>query len=297
MLKIEFDPSTLSKSQREDLASFILGWDAQSVMTVSPVTSGTIEPGAKLVVDGKVIGTVSDVPGVINPPKPAPLSADAGQSSTAPVDTQVNTSTGIAPPPPVPQPGFPANTAVPQSPNLAEVDSKGMPWDARIHSSSKAKVADGSWKYRRGVSDEEVKRVEAELHNPTLEELFTEPTPASATNTQFDQIDLSLPLEKFVKPVSGIAPPPTVSNIVNTLPLPPRTSNEAPTNLDVDLRKEFAQLMIRVAQAKGAGKITTEEVTAALAAHAVPSLPMLSTKLDLVPSVAAAIDEIIASRG
>lgn len=64
-----------------------------------------------------------------------------------------------------------------------------------------------------------------------------------------------------------------------------------------DLRKEFAQLMIRVAQAKGAGKITAEEVTAALAAHGVPSLPMLSTKLDLVPSVAAAIDEIIASRG
>jgi len=282
MLKIEFDPSTLSKSQREDLASFILGWDAQSVMTVSPVTSGTIEPGAKLVVDGKVIGTSDTVPGVINPPKSAPLSADAGQSSTAPVDTQVNTSTGIAPPPPVPQPVFPANTAAPQSPNLAEVDSKGKFWDARIHSSSKAKVADGTWKYRRGVSDEEVKRVESELHNPALEELFTAPYIQAVVGA--DEVKAGeVVYQQPGGTVSGIAPPP-----------PGTATTEIKA---VDLRKEFAQLMIRVAQAKGAGKITAEEVTSVLAAHAVPSLPMLSMKLDLVPSVTAAIDEIIASRG
>ena len=43
------------------------------------------------------------------------------------------------------------------------VDSKGTPWDARIHSESKATVADGSWRKRRGVSDELFAEVMAEL--------------------------------------------------------------------------------------------------------------------------------------
>jgi len=253
MLKIEFDPSTLTRSQREDLASFILGWGTdEEYENLGTIPAGTLEPGMVL--------------NEVQSPKSAPSSADAGPSSTAPADTQGNTLTGIAPPPPTPRPAFPANTAAPQSPNLAEVDSKGIPWDARIHSSSKAKVADGSWKYRRGVSDEEVKRVEKELRGDSMDAaaLFTAP---AATEV------------KAGGAVSGIAPP------------PPLGVSEP------DLRKEFAQLMIRVAQAKGAGKITAEEVTAALADHAVPSLPMLSTKLDLVPSVAAAIDALIASRG
>ena len=43
------------------------------------------------------------------------------------------------------------------------VDSKGTPWDARIHSESKATVADGTWRKRRGVSDELFNEVMAEL--------------------------------------------------------------------------------------------------------------------------------------
>jgi len=128
MLKIEFDPSTLSKAQREDLASFILGWDVTNNLYIQQ--AGRCER--------KETSIKLDFPNA------APSSADADQSKTAPVDTQVNTSAGNAPLPPVPQPGLPVNTAAPQSPNLAEVDSKGMPWDERIHSSSKAKVADGT---------------------------------------------------------------------------------------------------------------------------------------------------------
>jgi len=270
MIEIKFDPSTLTRSQREDLASFILGWGTdEEYENVYLQQAGRVErKGVNIELES---------------PKSAPLSVDAGPSLTAPVDTQVNTLTGIAPPPPVPQPVFPANTAVPQSPNPAEVDSKGMPWDARIHSSSKAKVADGSWKYKRGVSEEEVKLVEAELHNPTLEELFTKPIAATSNGP--------VASEAFTAP-GGIPSMQGAGTGVTGIVLPPPSGASEP-----DLRKEFAQLMIRVAQAKGAGKITAEEVTAALAAHAVPSLPMLSTKLDLVPSVAAAIDEIIASRG
>jgi len=44
-----------------------------------------------------------------------------------------------------------------------KLDSNGLPWDARIHSSSKAKIKDGSWKKRKGVDASTVATVEAEL--------------------------------------------------------------------------------------------------------------------------------------
>lgn len=43
------------------------------------------------------------------------------------------------------------------------VDSQGLPWDARIHSSNKKKKADGTWNKRRGVQEMEIQAVEAEL--------------------------------------------------------------------------------------------------------------------------------------
>lgn len=47
--------------------------------------------------------------------------------------------------------------------NAATHDSAGLPWDERIHSSNRAFNADGTWRRRRGVSDDLVKQVEAEL--------------------------------------------------------------------------------------------------------------------------------------
>ncbi len=46
---------------------------------------------------------------------------------------------------------------------VADVDSRGLPWDARIHSSNREKGKDGVWRRRRGVSEEVEKQVEAEL--------------------------------------------------------------------------------------------------------------------------------------
>lgn len=43
------------------------------------------------------------------------------------------------------------------------VDSRGFPWDERIHTSSKATNADGTWRNRRGVDKDLVAEVEAEL--------------------------------------------------------------------------------------------------------------------------------------
>jgi hypothetical protein len=44
-----------------------------------------------------------------------------------------------------------------------EVDAEGIPWDDRIHASSKAKVKDGTWRTKRGVEDATIYEVKKEL--------------------------------------------------------------------------------------------------------------------------------------
>lgn len=44
-----------------------------------------------------------------------------------------------------------------------ELDSEGIPWDSRIHSSSKKKIANGTWRLARGTSDEQAAPIKAEL--------------------------------------------------------------------------------------------------------------------------------------
>lgn len=57
-------------------------------------------------------------------------------------------------PPPIP----PTSTVAPSG-----LDAKGLPWDGRIHSSSRAINADGTWRYRKNVPDETKRDMEAEL--------------------------------------------------------------------------------------------------------------------------------------
>ena len=76
-----------------------------------------------------------------------------------------------APPPPAGQPNESPATPPPTNqpsatppPAGVELDSAGLPWDARIHAASKMKLAKGGgWKKKRGVDKALVESVEAEL--------------------------------------------------------------------------------------------------------------------------------------
>lgn len=69
-------------------------------------------------------------------PPPPPLAANPGNVPDAPgASTQSQTST--------------TGALAPQGFNGAELDANGLPWDARIHSSSKNKNADQTWRYVR----------------------------------------------------------------------------------------------------------------------------------------------------
>ncbi len=66
----------------------------------------------------------------------------------------MNIPASVAPMPPAP----------PVSPvNDVEFDSRGLPWDERIHASTKAKIANGEWRGKRGVDETLCASVEAEL--------------------------------------------------------------------------------------------------------------------------------------
>lgn len=104
----------------------------------------------------------------------------------------------------------PAPTCAPDSTTVAEtpppaVDSTGLPWDARIHSESKATVADGSWRKRRGVDPELVKQVEAELRGdapPAADTPASIPTPPPPAPMTSDNTDATIP-----QPPAPPAPP------------------------------------------------------------------------------------------
>jgi len=99
---------------------------------------------------------------------PAPSIAAVGQAPTAPAAP----SSTLAAPPAPPAPAAPTGSAAvappapaPPPPPVAgaEVDKHGLPWDARIHASSKVKVADGAWRVRKNLDGATKAAVEAEL--------------------------------------------------------------------------------------------------------------------------------------
>jgi hypothetical protein len=47
----------------------------------------------------------------------------------------------------------PAPAAAPPMPEV-ELDSEGQPWNAELHASTKAKIADGTWRKKRGATPE-----------------------------------------------------------------------------------------------------------------------------------------------
>ena len=88
--------------------------------------------------------------------QPQPMAGNALPGSPAPVQNVVK---------------FPItpeiNTSVAQTASPGEdlgVDSRGLPWDERIHSDNKEKGKDGVWRRRRGVDPTFEKQVEAELY-------------------------------------------------------------------------------------------------------------------------------------
>ena len=65
--------------------------------------------------------------------------------------------------PAAPAPAIPAFATLAVPVVTADVDAHGLPWDSRIHSVAKTKIADGSWRGKKGIGPTVRTDVEAEL--------------------------------------------------------------------------------------------------------------------------------------
>ena len=180
-----------------------------------------------------------------------PLTVDAAVLPTAPVAPQA----GVPLPPsaslpPAPPPGPTAGAPTGAAPTASVVtDKNGLPWDARIHASSKTMNADGSWRGRRNTDAHIIASVEAELRA-----LMAIPAPAPAS----------------------IAP--VAINSVAVPPPPGPAATVSPTTL--------AEMMPLLTTAMLAGKLQPTAVGEVLAEMGVAGgAPMLASRPDLVPQV------------
>lgn len=64
-----------------------------------------------------------------------------------------------------------------------DVDSRGIPYDARIHASSRNFNKDGSWRNKRGLDDALLNKVEAELRQVDVQKVNATMVPPPPTTT------------------------------------------------------------------------------------------------------------------
>jgi hypothetical protein len=226
MFQITAEISALTTEQREAFAAFILAFPQ-----ASPRNIHTPE-------------IIEDEEPVIIPSFSAHVDEDADEQSPETAFAPSNVVSNIS-------------VAGPVLVEESRLDKNGLPWDERIHSSSRVKTADGSWRQKRGVDDALVATVESEL-----------------------------------KALMGIPSPPPVAAV----PPPPVPAPAAPAVAEAPTRQAFVSLISKASAAIQAKKLTQDELTSAVVAAGVPSLPLLANRLDLVPQVESTIDAYMVGR-
>jgi len=246
--------SAMTAAQREFVAGFIMNYPATTA-------AHTLSSTAKLQEDLR-----------------ASIEQEPAPPSPAAVFTPV-------PVPPAPQlvPAPPAPIIAATGPQLVipqvieiespKIDKSGLPWDERIHASTKGFTGDGLWRRKRGVSDSEYDGVTAQLR-----QLMNLPAP-----TVLGLAGVQIPTRGDV----GIGK-------TGSIPAP---AEAVPT---VDNRKAYIDLVGQCGKAIAAGKLTKEDVNNACASATggvATTLPILASRSEFVPAVAQIITTLVESRG
>lgn len=149
-----------------------------------------------------------------------------------------------------------------------ERDINGLPWDARIHTRTRSKTIDGIWKLQRGINLNTVDTVMKEIKQV-----------------------MALPPGKPV-PVAPIAPPPTPTAPIapqwGTAPVPITPVAIDPVNDECPA--DYNTFIGRISKHIAKGLIGHHQVKAICEQYGVPSLPLVASRPDLIPQIAAAID-------
>ena len=187
----------------------------------------------------------------------------------------------VAPPPPASIAPTTTTPGVASSAAGVDLDTKGLPWDGRIHADSKNKIADGTWRKKRNLDPALLAQVEAELRQ------VMGATGAPLASTVAPSVPTPPPVP--VAPVTANLPTASASPVV----APPPPAGDVPQ----EARQQFVGLVGRASAAIQAGKVSQAEVNQICADSGIPALPLLANRLDLVATVASRIDALIAARG
>lgn len=202
-------------------------------------------------------------------------------SVSTPLPEHSSTPVHAVEPPPAVDPSIAAALQARNAPThaVAETDSAGMPWDGRIHASTRAKIAGGVWRLRRGIDDATVASVTAELRAAMAAPTATAP-PLSVVATTGETATAHV-APPPPPPAAVAPPPPPPATFVAPVPgLTPPPAGAGPMT--------FPQLMLRIT-ALPPGPETQARVAQAVQSAGLPSLAMLGARADLVPTVAAAL--------
>nr|MBA4203225.1 hypothetical protein [Ralstonia sp.] len=149
----------------------------------------------------------------------------------------------------------------PPAPNAGvELDSAGLPWDGRIHASTKTKnKTDGTWRAKRDLDLALKAGVEAELRQVLA--LNASAAPVAA-------------------PAAAPAAPPAMTPVAVPIAAPAAPAAVAPVASFGDLMERLTPLMMT-------GQVKTDQVSQVLAAHGLSGIGQLALAPNLVPVVAA----------
>jgi len=157
--------------------------------------------------------------------------------------------------PPAATVATPPAATPPVAPVGVELDTDGIPWDSRIHSGKKTKLAKSQqWKKKRGVDTDYVAQVEAELKAAMA---ASPAAPVTAT-----------PAVTPPPPAAVVTPPPPAAVVVGVT---------------------FPELMSKITSAQ----LTNEVVLAAVNRQGLQSLALLAARPDLIPAVDAELFPVV----
>ena len=157
-----------------------------------------------------------------------------------------------------------------------ELDNRGLPWDARIHASTRTKCKTGEWKNLKGVDKNVLATVEAELRAVMgAPHAATPPTPPV---------------------VLAATPPPEGTPVV--LPAGPTGPTPPPAPAPTGTPSSFPEFLQIITAKCSAKLLTYNEVTATVQKHLGPTagIPLLNARPDLIPAVYADLEAIWQTR-
>lgn len=188
------------------------------------------------------------------------------------------------------------------------VDKTGLPWDERIHSSSRALNSDGTWRVRRGADKDQVALIEAQLRSsiafPALASIPAVPVPPVTTGVvEAAPITAQQPSGFDRLAELGASPVPVVTGDIPAnplpqipaVPLPPVVNTAIPASAlppvvpNTPANDPTADVMRRCSDAVIGRKVTPDQITAVCQSVGLERIAGIVTNRAKAPELSAAL--------